>query len=238
MGTQDAKDLVKEFFKQYITPLGDHYTDELVARYLLTQGDALGGRMRNIIGNLASEKLTKKIVASLILKRQTFKYLERSSDSWIAGTNYSIDQVPNIKGLIWWKQETARTLLYNKTVPIVRKNIDLILLNSDLSGYNKVDQKLQLTKNNKYLVLGELKGGIDPAGADEHWKTGSAALNRIKLAFSTHNPSVKTFFIGAAIEKAMAKEMYSQVNSGKINICANLTKPSQLSEFCNWLVGH
>ena len=24
-------------------------------------------------------------------------------------------------------------------------------------------------------MLGELKGGIDPAGADEHWKTGNAA---------------------------------------------------------------
>jgi type II restriction enzyme len=34
-----------------------------------------------------------------------------------------------------------------------------------------------------YIALGELKGGIDPAGADEHWKTARTALNRIHEAF-------------------------------------------------------
>ncbi|HAJ78349.1 MAG TPA: hypothetical protein DCO75_01135, partial [Fibrobacteres bacterium] len=29
----------------------------------------------------------------------------------------------------------------------------------------------------------ELKGGIDPAGADEHWKTAKTAIDRIVSAF-------------------------------------------------------
>ncbi|MDZ4383273.1 MAG: AvaI/BsoBI family type II restriction endonuclease [Thermodesulfovibrionia bacterium] len=35
-----------------------------------------------------------------------------------------------------------------------------------------------------YIALGELKGGIDPAGADEHWKTARTSLIRIQKAFS------------------------------------------------------
>ena len=35
-----------------------------------------------------------------------------------------------------------------------------------------------------YMALGELKGGIDPAGADEHWKTARTALSRIHEAFA------------------------------------------------------
>ena len=35
-------------------------------------------------------------------------------------------------------------------------------------------------------MFGELKGGIDPAGADEHWKTGNSALVRIRKAFEDY----------------------------------------------------
>jgi type II restriction enzyme len=88
----------------------------------------------------------------------------------------------------------------------------------------------------RYIALGELKGGIDPAGADEHWKTASTALERIRSAFSSRKLKPKTFFIGAAIEKAMAAEIFEQLSSGILDNAANLTDEDQLVSVSNWLI--
>ena len=86
-------------------------------------------------------------------------------------------------------------------------------------------------------MYGELKGGIDPAGADEHWKTANSALNRIRDSYKKAGYSnIKTAFVGAAIEKAMAKEIYSQLCDGTMTNATNLTNANQLIDFCNWLI--
>lgn len=86
-----------------------------------------------------------------------------------------------------------------------------------------------------YLALGELKGGIDPAGADEHWKTARSALQRINQAFMTHGLKPHTFFIGAAIEKKMASEIWHQLEEGTLTNAANLTHDTQLASISRWL---
>ena len=53
---------VKEFIDKYLDPSGSEFVDELVYRFLLTKGDALGGEMRNIAGALAQRKFTECIV--------------------------------------------------------------------------------------------------------------------------------------------------------------------------------
>lgn len=58
----------------------------------------------------------------------------------------------------------------------MRNNSDICLFKSDTCLYkegNIVDEQ----KNKKQ------KGGIDPAGADEHQKTENTALNRIRDSF-------------------------------------------------------
>jgi hypothetical protein len=40
-------------------------------------------------------------------------------------------------------------------------------------------------------MFGELKGGIDHSGADEHWKTAYTEINRVKSAFKNINPDIK-----------------------------------------------
>lgn len=85
-----------------------------------------------------------------------------------------------------------------------------------------------------YLACGELKGGIDPAGADEHWKTATRALDRIRESFQTRSPAL--FFVGAAIETTMAKEIFAQLSDGSLSYAANLTAPEQLADLADWLV--
>jgi hypothetical protein len=85
------------------------------------------------------------------------------------------------------------------------------------------------------IALGELKGGIDPAGADEHWKTAQAALNRIRQAFADVGYSPLTFFVGAAIERRMAGEIWDQLESGTLSNAANLNEENQVAAISRWL---
>ena len=94
-----------------------------------------------------------------------------------------------------------------------------------------------MRQDERAIMFGELKGGIDPAGADEHWKTGNTALERIRTKFGAAGyPQIMTSFIGAAIELAMAQEIYAQLESGTLTNAANLTNNNQLIEYCNWLI--
>ena len=98
------------------------------------------------------------------------------------------------------------------------------------------NKKSTVNNPKKYLALGELKGGIDPAGADEHWKTANSSLERIRKGFAKLRLSPKTFFIGAAIEKSMAQEIYRQLQEGVLSNAANLTNEAQTVSVCKWLI--
>ena len=136
-----------------------------------------------------------------------------------------------MRGLTWEKDKERRTLIYNLKVPLVRNNIDLCL-------FNLAPDRLEDRKNNiaeSYIALGELKGGIDPAGADEHWKTARAALDRIRHAFSGAGFSPHIFFVGAAIEKRMAEEIWTQLENGILSNAANLNEEKQVVSISSWL---
>jgi len=86
----------------------------------------------------------------------------------------------------------------------------------------------------RYVALGELRGGIDPASADERWKTDRTALNRIREAFPDEGFSPQTFFVGAAIEK-MAGEIWHKLEGGTLGNAANLTDAKQATSLSRWL---
>ncbi len=124
-----------------------------------------------------------------------------------------------------------RLLLFDKKPKLIDKSIDVILLDTSNSQYSETEL---LGIRASYLACGELKGGIDPAGADEHWKTANSALGRIRKSFPKRKPSL--FFIAAAVEAAMAKEIYTQLKKGRLTHAANLTKPKQVTDLVEWMV--
>ena len=91
-----------------------------------------------------------------------------------------------------------------------------------------------VSKNDSAIMFGELKGGIDPAGADEHWKTGNTALTRIRTAFASYD--ILTSFIAAAIEREMSEEIWSQLCDNILNNAANITVDEQLTNYCKWII--
>ena len=100
---------------------------------------------------------------------------------------------------------------------------------------NKKIVKDILNSPASYIALGELKGGIDPAGADEHWKTARTALNRIQESFKKVGHTPCLFFIGAAIEAKMAIEIWNLLKKGVLSNAANLTDDNQIASLSRWL---
>jgi hypothetical protein len=224
---EDKVNAIRGLIETFLEPAGIAFVEELVFRFLLTRGDTLGGSMRNVGGALAERKLTRAILAALALSGSPVQWLSRTSRTWQRSAPKP-SLIDDVSGLSLDK----RTLRYNLTVPLVGKNIDLCLFNCKPAGLDKD----RLADPNAYVLLGELKGGIDPAGADEHWKTAGSALTRIRSSFAKHNATPALLFVGAAIARSMADEMFSMVVSGTLSNAANLNDEDQVAAVCDWLV--
>jgi type II restriction enzyme len=233
--TEDDKFVaIDALIKNFLEPAGEEFVDEVVYRYLLIKGDTLGGSMRNIIGALAQQKLLRSLLAVMTGNEINYSWLSTEKNAlWVPKPkdDYGIEN--SIKAIAWANKKGSRTFVFNLTIPAVGKNIDLCLFDIAHTKYSKDN----IAANDCVaIMLGELKGGIDPAGADEHWKTANTALTRIREAFAMSNPNLKTAFIGAAIESSMAEEIFNQLKQGKLSFAANLTNNEQIYAFCNWLL--
>jgi type II restriction enzyme len=190
----------------------------------LTKGDSLGGEMRNVTGAIAQSKLAGAILKALD-QRNINPDIRRSGEK--------------IQRITW----DNRLLLFDCKPALIDKNIDVILLDTSGSGnprlqfdntFSAVERHL-LGRHENYLACGELKGGIDPAGADEHWKTAKSALERIRERFrETRCPYL--FFVGAVIVAGMADEIFNDLRAGKLAHAANLTIERQVDDLASWLV--
>ncbi len=229
---EDKAEAIQGLIKNFLEPAGAKFIEELIFRFLLTRRDTLGGSMRNIGGALAQRKLTRAIISTLRLAAIPYKWLHSSTNTWVSMTDNDADIELYLRGLSWKNAKgKSRTMIYNLTVPLVQSNIDLCLFNCDCGEFSTETCKA----NKLYIAFGELKGGIDPAGADEHWKTARTALTRIQKAFSAIKLSPRTFFIGAAIEKRMAGEIWSQLKGGTLHNAANLTNDNHIASISRWL---
>ncbi len=235
---EDKQKAIANLIEQFLEPAGESFADELVFRFLLTRGDSLGGKMRNLAGKIAERTITRAIVATLAIQNKSFSWLDARTRGWFVGERDDPHIEQHARGLYWQVDEMDRTLLFNLTLPVIRKNVDLCLLNAAPTeitrGRTRASRHRELEH---YIALGELKGGIDPAGADEHWKTARAALSRVRTGFQNENRTPALFFIGAAIENAMAVEIYEQLQRGDLSNAANMTNEAQLFSLVNWLVG-
>lgn len=229
--SEDKLEAVNGLIRNFLEPAGAKFVEELVFRFLLTRGDTLGGSMRNVGGALAQRKLTRALISTLTVAGINYRWFHSKSRRWIDMTDDDADIELFLRGINWESENGNRTLIYNLNVPLVKNNVDICLFNLTPDEVDRTEFK----EAESYLALGELKGGIDPAGADEHWKTARTALDRIRNAFSKVNAEPYTFFIGAAIEKKMSKEIWDQLESGVLGNAANLNNENQVASISLWL---
>jgi type II restriction enzyme len=234
--TEDDKTLaIEKMIEKFLEPASNAFVDELVYRYLLTKGDALGGKARNLAGVLGERKFLRSLLSVFNLSGINYLWKNDETGTWLAKPEDDTGIEKRTNGFFWSKKGTNRLLLMNITVPIVKKNVDLSVLDGTIDDLRKGKQSL-IHRIGAYVALGELKGGIDPAGADEHWKTAASALERIRKSFSKRKKRPQTFFVGAAIENSMASEIFKQLRAGSLNNAANLTNDDQLASICDWIV--
>jgi type II restriction enzyme len=228
-------DAILGLIENFLEPAGMDFPNELVYRYLLTKGDALGGRARNLAGALGDRKFLQTLVSVLTIAGVKYSWKDRKTGKWITDPISEISTERPISAVYWRKNRRDRLLRMNVSVPLIRKNVDLVLLDAKPEHLVGTDRNL-LLQNTRYVALGELKGGIDPAGADEHWKTADTALSRARTHFQGQRLNPPTFFVGAAIERSMAEEIVDQLRRGVLQKAANLTNAEQLTTICQWLM--
>ena len=186
--------------------------------------------MRNIGGVLAQRKLTRAIISAIRIAGQSYEWLHCKTNRWARMSDNDADIEIFVKGISWSRGRQGRAVLYNLTVPIVGNNVDLCLFNCGNREFtDRRHAKDIFASAGSYIAIGELKGGIDPAGADEHWKTAQTALARIQESFAKAGHIPQVFFIGAAIEAKMAVEIWSQLKGGTLANAANLTDDNQIA---------
>lgn len=241
----DYTHVINEFLKNFLEPAGNKFVEELVYRFLLIRGDTLGGKIRNLAGAWAQRRLTRYLIADLNLAGRTYHWLQGSSGKWQSHTEEP--NVEDLRGLSWQTQGQERVLIFNRKSPLIKnevdspddnrgKSVDLCLLAARLEDFHsRATAKQIFAAPECYLALGELKGGIDPAGADEHWKTGSSALRRIRQSFDRLNYTPNIFFIGGAIESSMADEIWGLLLSGELTNAANLNDEAHMVSIASWL---
>ena len=234
--TEDDKTFAIEgLIEKFLEPAGENFIDELVYRYLLTKGDALGGKARNLAGVLGERKFLRTLLSVLNLSGIDYLWKDDETNTWLPKPQNDAGIERRINGLFWSKKKENRLLLMNTTIPMVKKNVDLSILNGTIEDLKKGTKSI-IHNFDAYVALGELKGGLDPAGADEHWKTANSALERIRKGFARKRKKPQTFFVGATIENSMASEIYKQLRSGTLNSAANLTNDDQLTSTCEWIL--
>jgi len=60
---EDKTFAIKGLIEKFLEPAGRNFVDELVYRYLLTKGDALGGKARNLAGTLGERKFLRVLLS-------------------------------------------------------------------------------------------------------------------------------------------------------------------------------
>ncbi len=232
---EDGNQAIQGLIEQFLEPAGKEFAEELIYRFLLTKGDTLGGIMRNLGGMFGERTLTRALISTLSLAGTPYSWLHSKTLRWIPMSVDDSDIEMQLRALSWEQRGKPRTLIYNLKVPLIKKNVDLCLFHGTPAEFGRRHTSVHNVPAN-YVALGELKSGIDPAGADEHWKTANSALERIRTAFAKHSLQPHTFFVGAAIANQMAAEIFQQLEEQRMTNAANLTDEKQLFSLCSWLI--
>lgn len=148
--TEDDKTLaIKGLIEKFLEPAGENFIDELVYRYLLTKGDALGGKARNLAGSLGERKFLRSLITGFNLAGIPYKWKDSDTNTWLDKPTDDTDIEKRIKA-IYWKKKSDRILILNTNVPLVNKNVDLSILQGNTDEIKNGKQSIIYLICNSY----------------------------------------------------------------------------------------
>ncbi|MBI4787491.1 MAG: hypothetical protein HY782_10645 [Chloroflexi bacterium] len=216
-------------------------------------GESIGGSWRNEVGRLAYAELMGLLLRHLHA-RQCLSAIgydlkgplvepEEEENKFLATDNVladSPDFVANLEGIEANRVVYKTITLRNRNELLLNRQIEWV----DLKGTPfKIGPDLSAFAPGDVLTWGgELKGGADPAGSDEHWKTATRAFDRILDAVEhTARPKPKLSFIASILVDRVAREAALWIQQGKLTSVYNLTQIAESTEkrdqFLNDMLG-
>ena len=207
-------------------------------------GDSLGGMSRNEVGRVSLMRIVNPLICHLHAR------------GWLSSVSYSlkgpvvpqddagdsvatkrkrIDVSPDTDiGELVRRFETYRVLYHE----LETSNGSRLLLNRQLKWQDSAGETHKIgpdlyshVGDVDMLWAGELKGGADPAGSDEHWKTATEALDRIlRAAEATGRQTPMLSFIATILVERVAKDAQAWIEQGKLTSVYNLTQMYEKEE--------
>lgn len=204
-------------------------------------GDSLGGVARNEVGRMASAQVIRMLalhlhrkwhLASIVYRLKGRIVTSDEEDNEIPGQEHTLTVSPEMD------LETILDRLEDQRVKyreLVLRNGNRLLLDRQLEWQSPDGHEYRIgpdlhsqSPNVDMLWAGELKGGADPAGSDEHWKTATQALSRISEACNkTGRPKPDLSFMATIIVERVAREAQRWIDDGRLTSVYNLTKVAE-----------
>jgi len=237
---QMATDL-SQYFNKIVSALivstGQVTRRQHFAMMMANVGDALGGVSRNEVGRVAMMRILNPLVeclhargllASVLYSLKGQITLDDEDDSGAQQrTQLEVNKQTDIQGLLQ-KFETHRVLYHE----ICTSNGSKLILNAQLKWQDSRGEGFKIGPDlcsqvgeNDMFWASELKGGADPAGSDEHWKTATQALHRIlEAAQATGRPKPRLSFIATILVERVARDAQAWIDRGDLRSVYNLTQ--------------
>jgi hypothetical protein len=206
-------------------------------------GDTVGGGWRNEVGRLAYFTVVTPLLRHLhslgILESVTYelKGTVVQDEDGIPPQDEASLYVAQLR-----PEELEEKITEFEKGRVVYKELELangnrLLLNRQITWLSEDEEELKIgpdlisTDDTEFvqdmplLWAGELKGGADPAGSDEHWKTATQAFNRILLACEkTGREQPPLSFMATILVERVAREAQEWLDQGKLTSVYNLTQ--------------
>ncbi|MCP4167130.1 MAG: hypothetical protein GY759_14755 [Chloroflexi bacterium] len=203
---------------------------------LANLGDSLGGTSRNEVGRVASTEVIGYILKHLHPKNRVTRIVYRlkgiigEDDDSDIGKELTIDLTEDTDIDVLVADLEENRVKYRE---LHFPNGFSLLLDRQIKWYSDDDKEYKIgpdfhstsDNSNTMLWLAELKGGADPAGSDEHWKTATQALARvIDASEKTGRKAPFISFIAAILVERVAIEAQQWIDDGKLTSVYNLTQ--------------
>jgi hypothetical protein len=220
---------------------------------LSNMGEALGGVARNEVGRYASaqimhylisewhklhylDKIHYKLKGDFNLEQEAEEQEneeegnEEANNQEEAGVPLALPVTSETDIESFLSRVEARRVKYQE---VILKNGYQLLLDRQFKwqrpgATNKIRIGVDMTSKSVMVDMvwaAEVKGGADPAGSDEHWKTATKALDRVlDAAEETGRPRPKLSFIATILVDRVAIDAQKWIDEGKLVSVYNLTK--------------
>ena len=205
-------------------------------------GDSLGGSSRNEVGRVAMAHVMRRLIKRLHHRGRLVRVIYTLRESLVPGTCRGQDVVLEISP----KTDLEEVLDEIEAKYVKYKELHLnngveLLVDKQISWYDSEGKKYNPTADlhsdkggvvETDMIWGaEVKGGADPAGSDEHWKTASRALARVlEDAHESGHMKPPLSFIGTTIVKKVAVEIKAWMERGDLVSAYNLTRMMENQE--------